>query len=105
MKVSRKKRDQSEDVFRDKGFTLGLGNELEPITEHQDEVLKSYNKISFPKVHPEGGSQRSSGRSSRKSGRGQSNIPESLMKLTKEFQEDQEKNGLPPTAADRANSK
>jgi hypothetical protein len=66
---------------------MGIGGELEPIKEHQDEVLKSHQKISFGKIYPEGTPRKGSGRSStRNSGRGTSNVPESLMmRYTKEF--------------------
>jgi hypothetical protein len=87
---NKKRKEKSQEPARPimNGFSLGFGGDLEPIKEHQDEVLKSHQKLSFGKVYPESSSRVGSGRSSRRGERGHSNIPRSLMQLTKEFQED-----------------
>ena len=95
---TKKRKEKSQEPARPlmNAFSLGgFGGELEPIKEHQDEVLKSHQKLSFGKVFPEGSSSRvGSGRSSRRGERGHSNIPPSLIQLSKEFQEDQKYQSL-----------
>jgi hypothetical protein len=86
----KKRKERSQEPSKPfNAFSLGIGGELEPIKEHQDEILKSHQKLSFGKIYPEGSSRAGSNRSSRRGERGQSNIPRSLMQLTKEYQEDQ----------------
>jgi hypothetical protein len=89
---NKKRKEKSQEPARPimNGFSLGFGGDLEPIKEHQDEVLKSHQKLSFGKVYPESSSRVGSGRSSRRGERGHSNIPRSLMQLTKEFHEEQQ---------------